>query len=231
MKSQNIICRMLMVLVLSFPFLANASICTENHIQNGTFENPIVPLGGTITKDDGLANDSQFMWNTNAIWFLLTDDYALVTEGGQSAAPPEGYQALYFYGGKIYQNTGLVIQENRRYTLKFRLMVTSLSFPNHYFFAAFENPAGEFLRYSGSYLPLFTSTYQWSNEINFVFDSQENPASIGQQLVVALYSNAFSYIDNVKLYVSPSGDSDGNCIINFKDFIPMANNWLASDSQ
>jgi hypothetical protein len=220
----------LFVLILTSPIWAYAASCTENHINNGGFENPIVPLGGTITKDDGLANDSEFMWSSNASWYLLTDDYMLMTEGGENAAPPEGYQALYFSNGKIYQNTGLIIQENTRYVLKFRLMVTVLN-STQYFFAAFENPAGDFLNYSGSYLPLLTSPYTWSEDINFVFDSAQNPSSVGQQLVVALYSTAYSYIDDVQLYVSPSGDFDDNCTVNIIDVADMADNWLINNFQ
>ncbi|HBG26887.1 MAG: hypothetical protein A2Y10_11325 [Planctomycetes bacterium GWF2_41_51] len=222
---------LLSVFLLLAPVIVNASSCDENNIVNGGFENPIVPFGGTITKDDGLADAPEFLWSTNAAWYLMTDDYMLMTEGGAGAAPPEGYQAFYFYGGKVYQNTGLTVQENTRYILKFRLMVSSLSYPNHYFFAAFENPSGEFFHYSGSYLPLFMSTYQWSQEINFVFDSAQNPSALGQPLVASLYSNAFSYIDDVKLFVSPSGDFDSNCIVNMRDLALMADNWLVNTIQ
>jgi hypothetical protein len=232
MKRVNINFRMMLLfLVFISPVYSYAAGCTENYITNGGFENPIVPMGGTITKDDGLAENQEFLWSTNAAWYLLTDDYMLRTEGGESAVPPEGYQAFYFYGGKVYQNTGLTVQENTRYVLKFRLMVSSLSYSNHYFFAAFENPAGEFMTYSGSYLPRLAEVYQWSDEISFIFDSAENPSAVGQQLVAALYSNAFSYIDDVKLYVGPSGDFDNNCIVNMKDVSQMADNWLVNDAQ
>ena len=208
----------LLILLLMVP-VAMANSCSTDYIVNGSFENPVVPLGVGITKPDP---NLCFWYCGSGAVDILVDDIGM--EGLGYPAPPDGYQAMYWTGGNITQNTGLTIASGKAYKLSCEIFCSDVNDPKH-IFAIVQDQSGNTIASSPDWMPLLPKTSTWT-QFTFTFISDVYPTSIGKTLVVALNSSAYTYVDEVTLTVWPSGDLNGDCAVNFADVAVLAANWL-----
>ena len=206
----------LLLLVMN---VAYANECSIDYIINGGFEEPIVPMGVGIQNP----SPEQCFWTTGAgAYSELLDDIQL---GGMGYPfPPEGYQVMYVTGGKLTQNTGLIIEEGKTYNAGVKMLTVAAASAGQYVKIAFEDENGNVLAISESFLPSLPQS-QWT-DFEFSMSTAAYPDAVGKELVVALHSMAYVYFDVFSLYEGYVGDLDGSCSVGIADIYVMASQWL-----
>lgn len=163
-----------------------------NLLGNPSFETPVIAQG-----QSGMGTPDVAPWTVSAGYWHLYNS------AGLGVSPAEGAQSLYVFGGACEQNAGVITAGNA-YGLDVSVMANDLSSAGFSYIELLAVGSGDSIQLAIIGLgEVVKSPFNWY-AVNLSFDTASNPAVIGKNIVVKLYSGGLMHFDNVSLVKIPS---------------------------
>jgi hypothetical protein len=174
--------------------LAIAGLASANLLQNGSFEDPVVPAGSNYLEYPVLSG-----WTVqNSIYYVVFKQFGFT--------PVDGLNELYLFGGTLTQNTGIITPDTI-YELNFAAGIVDGQTPIYSEVVLLSQYSDGGVVYTDRLAAInlgevITASNQFLSG-NLTFDSSIYPWIAGRDLLVQVVSNSYLHFDNFDLTVIP----------------------------